>query len=193
MWWQCSIRFVVIVATTMLTTASSNQIDHFLVVDKSQISIEKSTGNRVYKGTRFTGDAVTYYPSGQMATLEQFQDGRWHGKRLRWFEDGVLSQESLYEQERPVGTHKSWWSNGHLRTQYEYENGELHGIAYKWYRSGEKFKMLNYVEGEASGLQQGWRENGKLFANFEYRNGRVFGMNRANLCYGLKDEEISLN
>ena len=39
-------------------------------------------------------------------------------------------------------------------------------------------------------MQQAWLENGKIYVNYEAKNGRKFGMNRANLCYELKEEEI---
>jgi hypothetical protein len=39
-------------------------------------------------------------------------------------------------------------------------------------------------------LQQAWLENGTLYVNYEAKNGRIFGMNRANLCYKLKNEKV---
>lgn len=187
------VLFFLAVAATLLAASDSKQLNSRLVVDKSLVSIERSTGNRIYLGAIFSGDAVTYHPSGQMATLEQFEDGRWHGQSFRWFEGGTLSQESFYDRETPIGIHKSWWPNGKLKNQSEYVNGKLNGVLLKWYESGEKFKRLNYLDGKTVGLQQAWRENGALFANHEYRNGRVFGLNNSNMCSGLKDEKIAFN
>jgi hypothetical protein len=36
-------------------------------------------------------------------------------------------------------------------------------------------------------------QNGKLFSNYQYVDGRVFGLKRSNMCFGLKDEKISIN
>lgn len=192
--WRYSLTLVLLViAATLLSPFASKQPTSRLVVDKSQISIERSTGNRMYLDTIFSGDAVTYHPSGQIATLEQFENGRWHGKSFRWFKGGTLSQASFYDRETPVGVHRSWWPNGNPKSQSEYANGKLNGVLLKWYESGEKFKRLNYLDGYTAGLQQAWRENGALYANHEYRNGRVFGLNNSNMCSGLKDEKIAVN
>jgi hypothetical protein len=45
-------------------------------------------------------------------------------------------------------------------------------------------------KGKEEGLQQAWLENGKIYVNYEAKNGRIFGMNRANLCYKLKNEKV---
>ncbi|WOJ92249.1 toxin-antitoxin system YwqK family antitoxin [Congregibacter variabilis] len=185
--------FLLVVGATALSAFVGKQPTSGLTVHKSLISIEPSTGNRMYEGSIFSGDAVTYHPSGQMATLEQFKDGRWHGRSSRWFEGGTLSQESFYNRETPTGTHRSWWPNGKLKSRSQYVNGKLNGALLKWYESGEIFKKLNYRDGNTDGLQKAWRENGALFANHEFRNGRVFGLNNSNMCTGLKDEKIAAN
>ena len=192
--WRRSLTlFFLVVAATLGPYFFGKQATSRSVVDKSLVSIERSTGDRMYQGFAFSGDAVTYHPSGQLATLEQFEDGRWHGRSSRWFEDGTLSQESFYDRETPTGTHRSWWPNGNIKSQSEYVNGKLNGVLLKWYESGEIFKKLNYLDGNTFGLQQAWRENGALFANHEFRNGRVFGLNNSNMCTGLKDEAIAVN
>lgn len=195
-WSQCyliaSILIASLGASLAISTVSAFQVESRLVVDKSEISIEKNTGERVYKGIPFTGDAVTFYPSGQMAILEQYQDGRWQGYKKRWFANGSLSSEAYYQNGYSDGLHTSWWGSGNLRSQTHYQAGQLHGSALKWYPSGVQFKKLNYLNGQPTGLQQAWRENGKLFSNFEYKNGRIYGLNKANLCVVLEDEEISL-
>ncbi|WOJ98212.1 toxin-antitoxin system YwqK family antitoxin [Congregibacter brevis] len=193
MWAYGLTMFFLVVAATLAPAFVDDEQTNRLVVDKSLVSIERSTGNRMYQGSIFSGDAVTYHPSGQLATLEQFEDGRWHGRSSRWFESGALSQESFYDRETPTGTHRSWWPNGKLKSQSQYVNGKLDGALLKWYESGEIFKKLNYRDGRTAGLQQAWRENGALFANHEFRNGRVFGLNNSNMCSGLKDEKIAVD
>jgi antitoxin component YwqK of YwqJK toxin-antitoxin module len=69
-------------------------------------------------------------------------------------------------------------------------NGQRHGLQKIWFLNGQLAKRKNLNEGKEEGLQQAWLENGTLYVNYEAKNGRIFGMNRANLCYKLKNEKV---
>jgi len=163
------------------------------IVNIKQLSIERSTGLRLLGDEPFSGEAVQYYANGNMATLAVFLHGKRHGLLKKWFDSGLVSFDSNYAGGRLNGLTKSWWSNGVLRSETRYLDGKTHGKSQQWYASGEKFKKMNYESGHEVGLQQAWRKNGKLFSNYEYVNGRVFGLKRSNMCFGLKDEKISIN
>lgn len=176
-----------------LVAAIVYEVNREVVVERSEISISPTTGDRVFQGEPFSGLAVSYYANGNMAKAEQFLDGRRHGYVKHWFADGVLGFESTYQIGRREGVATSWWSNGNRRSETSYIDDQVQGVSWRWYKTGEKFKRFNYVAGQPAGLQQAWRSNGKLFSNFEYKNGRVYGLKKANLCFGLEDEEILLN
>lgn len=161
-----------------------------LVANENEITINR-TGERVYQGEIFTGEMVSYYPSGQKAESIEFVDGRRSGYSRKWFETGLLGSEIYYQNGRREGFARSWWINGNLRTEAFYIEGKKEGESWTWYRSGAKFKKGNFSQGQPVGIQQGWRENGDLFSNFEYRNGRVYGLNKANTCMGVEDETLS--
>lgn len=161
-----------------------------LVVAKAEVSINK-TGERVYHNKIFSGEMRTYHANGQLASAEQFLNGRRQGYSKKWFADGLLGFESNFVSGLREGATRSWWYNGMTRSETFYVAGKSEGVAWHWYRSGAKFKRFNFVAGKSSGLQQGWRENGKLFTNFEYKNGRIYGLRKANSCVGLEDENIS--
>lgn len=163
------------------------------IVMLSDITIDRSTGNRVYQNQAYTGSAFKYSKDGIVIGEEQFVDGRRHGHIKKWFRNGNVALESYYEKGRRVGETKSWWSNGNLRSLTYYVDDNADGVAWSWYRSGKKFKRYNHLNGHPIGIQQGWRENGKLFSNFEYRNGRTFGLRKSNLCVTLKDEKLQIN
>jgi antitoxin component YwqK of YwqJK toxin-antitoxin module len=190
-WYSLARLAAVLVIVLSILAMAACQTKKPFVVDKSQLTIN-GKGERVYAKKPFTGEAVSYYPSGKLATAEQFKNGRRHGYLKQWFASGVLGYEANFQQGYNEGLAKSWWNNGKLRSQSYYLKGKLDGVAWEWYRTGEKFKRFNYVAGQPSGIQQGWRINGKLFSNFEFRNGRTYGLKRENLCVGLKDEVISL-
>lgn len=161
-----------------------------VIVDLSEISIDRTTGNRMYLGKPFNGEARRYHANGTLVRAEQFANGRRNGYFLMWFPTGVNAFESVYLAGRREGTTTSWWVNGQMRSQTQFVNDKPEGIAWSWYDSGQRYKRYNYAAGQPVGLQQGWRRNGKLFSNFEYRNGRAYGLRNSNLCVELEDEKI---
>lgn len=190
-WLRLSLVFTVMVALTAISSPLWSSLFTPSVVDKSAISINRS-GERVYNNKPFTGEVVSYHPSGQLIKSDQFVNGRRHGHAKRWFTDGLLSYETNYIQGLRDGLEQSWWFNGKLRSQTHFVNGKAEGEAWNWYRNGAKFKKYNYTAGKPTGLQQGWRQNGQLFTNFEYKNGRIYGLRKSNTCVGLKDEAVAI-
>lgn len=178
------------VIVTLVIIGSSE--DKTLVVDKSEISINKR-GARVYLGAPFTGEMVSYHSSGGLASADQFVNGRRQGYAKKWFVDGILGYQSNYVSAVRDGPNRSWWFNGNPRSEAFYVNGKVEGIAWRWYRNGEKFKRFNYSAGKPVGMQKAWRKNGTLSSNFEYKNGRIYGLRKTNSCVGLEDEVVSVD
>jgi antitoxin component YwqK of YwqJK toxin-antitoxin module len=160
------------------------------IVNKRDIVLSNTSGLRLYKDQPYTGQVATYYASGQIAKLSDYQSGLRHGSLQQWFNDGTLGFKAEYIDGILHGASKSWWGNGRLRSSSYFHQGKVHGESMQWYASGEMFKKMNYKHGKEVGLQQAWRRNGKLFSNYEYVNGRIFGLKRANMCVELKDEII---
>ncbi len=163
-----------------------------LRVPLGAIAIDRTTGNRTHNGLPFTGIAFQFYPAGQLAATEAFQNGRRHGELKKWFANGRMAFSSNYEFGRREGITQSWWENGNKRSQTLYINDQPDGGAWRWYRGGEIFKAHNYAAGVPVGLQRAWRVNGKLYSNFEIRNGRAYGLRNSNMCVELDNEEISI-
>lgn len=160
-------------------------------VDSVRVTIDRTTGLRMYEGRVFSGTAVTRYSDGEMARSEPFVDGRRHGAMRMWFANGQIAYVTSHDNGRRSGLAMSWWANGKKRSVTRYVNDLAEGISWHWYRSGEKFKRYSFALCSPKGLQQAWRMNGKLYSNFEYRNGRAYGLRNANLCAELDDETLS--
>ncbi|WP_229333395.1 toxin-antitoxin system YwqK family antitoxin [Glaciecola sp. MH2013] len=163
-----------------------------LYVDKSAITFNER-GQRLYKKQPFSGTVYSHHSNGDIATEDQFVNGRREGFARKWFVGGILGYESFYLSNARDGVSRTWWFDGTPRSEFFYVNGKPEGTAWQWYRSGNKFKKFHYKDGKPSGLQQAWRENGKLVSNFEYKNGRIYGLKKANSCVGLEDEQISFD
>lgn len=188
-----SVKALLVILGSILLAGLS--YGHFFMVKagpvaSQHISISPTTGLRMYQNSPFTGDAVTFYPNGQMAKLAHFEQGLRDGFLRQWFENGTLAFDSHYVFGVLEGITRSWWSNGNMRSESVYHQGKVNGASLQWYATGERFKKMNYVDGVEAGLQQAWRRNGKLFSNYQYINGRVFGLKRSNMCVGLENEEV---
>ena len=66
----------------------------------------------------------------------------------------------------------------------------MEGLQKKWYKSGKPYLFLNYSNDREDGLQQGWRENGKLYLNYVAKDGYRYGLQKAALCYTLREGKI---
>ena len=84
----------------------------------------------------------------------------------------------------------NYFKNGNVFSESNYLNGQRYGLQKTWFLNGPLAKRKNLSKGREEGLQQAWRENGTLYVNYEAKNGPIFGMNRAHLCYSLKNEKV---
>lgn len=162
------------------------------VVNAKEIS-RNARGELIYQGKLFTGEVVSYHMPEQLASSDQYVDGRRQGYARHWFGNGMKASEIFYEAGWREGVARLWWSNGTLKAETFYIRGKKEGEVWSWYQSGAKYKRTNFTQGRPTGMQQAWRENGDLFANFEYKNGRVYGLNKADTCMGVKNEVLSSN
>ena len=179
-----------VVAKQKFTTQIRSGIAEVALVNQKDIVLSTTSGLRLYKGEPYTGNVVSYYPSGQLAKLSSYQSGLRHGLLKQWFKHGELGFSAEYQAGILHGISQSWWGNGNKRSITLFEHGKINGDSFQWYSSGEIFKKMHYEKGKEVGLQQAWRRNGKLFSNYEYVNGRIFGLKRANMCVELEDENV---
>ena len=162
-------------------------------IDQDSLVLVPERGLVHYLGKPFSGAAVSFYPNGIMAVRNEYVAGKKHGVCSKWFPDGTISYESEYLKGKKEGSTKTWWRNGNLRSESQLKAGVSQGIQKQWYKSGALFKVRNLVNGKEVGLQQSWRENGKLYNNYEAKNGRIFGLKRAELCFELDNEKITVS
>ena len=88
------------------------------------------------------------------------------------------------------GRHIGYWKNGNKKFDYIYFNDKREGVQKQWYESGSRYYELNFANDQEKGKQKAWRENGKLYINYEVRDGVRYGLQKAALCYTLKDEQL---
>jgi antitoxin component YwqK of YwqJK toxin-antitoxin module len=161
-----------------------------ILIDKEQVKLAPLKGKWLYKQQPFNGYSVSYHENDCLLEKIGFFNGKREGKAFKYFKDGSLKNEMNYIQNRLHGTKYNYFKNGNVYSESNYENGKRHGIQKIWFLNGQLARKKNLKEGKEEGLQQAWRGNGTLYVNYEAKNGRIFGLNRANLCYALKNEKV---
>lgn len=161
-----------------------------IYINKSELKLVAIKGQWFYNNSPFNGFAIIEDENNIILEKTGYLNGKREGVYKKWFSNEQLQKEAYYKQNKLVGVTKIWWANNNLASEFHYLDGIKHGTQKMWYPNGQLSKMRNLNMGKEEGMQQAWLENGKIYVNYEAKNGRIFGMNRANLCYKLKEENI---
>lgn len=165
------------------------------VVDRSISSealvLDREAGAFLHEGAPYSGWVEVRDDLGRRRERAGFRQGRRHGLRTIWSEDGVRLSEVPYVDGRREGRARSWWPTGALRTESHFRDDRPHGVQRQWYRSGALFKETHLVDGAEQGLQRAWRQNGSIYTNYEAIHGRTFGLRRAKPCFQLEEEDVA--
>lgn len=162
-------------------------------VEADRLELRASRGVVVLDGLPYSGEALRHDDEGHLLERVVYREGKKHGLKEMWFEDGTRSFSSTYVAGKRHGETRSWWRNGNQRTLSKFVDGRGDGTQLQWYASGAMFKQIELRAGTEAGLQRSWRENGKLYNNYEVHDGRIYGLKRSKLCFRLDDEEIQIS
>jgi hypothetical protein len=122
----------------------------------------------------FTGWVVEgRYTSGIPKVRQEYQDGKRHGQRMKWYENGQVMQISFYEDGKLHGFMEEWYENGLKMAQGTYGDGELQGIVRRWHISGELEAEYPYKDGELHGILIQWSRQGRMISKKEYEDGKI--------------------
>jgi antitoxin component YwqK of YwqJK toxin-antitoxin module len=159
-------------------------------VDKDSLQLNQLNGNWLLNQKPFSGVAIAYYSDGTISEKTNFESGKRQGSAVKYFEDGSIKIQSYYQSNKLEGTKTAFFPNGKIYAISNYKEGKRNGVQKTFYITGQLAKKQQMKNGLENGMQQAWLENGKLYVNYQAKNGRIFGLNRANLCYKLKNEKV---
>ena len=96
--------------------------------------------------------------SNNLRYLENYKNGKRHGKRFTWNWDGILISEYNYKDDELDGVQSSWYNNGQLQSESIYKEGE--SISSKnWYDTGQLEKII-FKEGKT--ISKEWYKSGQI-------------------------------
>lgn len=76
------------------------------------------------KKSKFDGELVTYYKSGNIDEKLNFEDGKLEGEYIKYDTDGSVLVHSFYRNDRLNGTHAVYSENGTVCVKTEYSDGK---------------------------------------------------------------------
>jgi antitoxin component YwqK of YwqJK toxin-antitoxin module len=162
--------------------------DTVFVTDKEVTLVN---GLYYYKNKPFSGIIKELYTAGKVKKQISVYKGMLHGTYRSFYEDGKPWEIRSYKNNLSTGKHYGFWvETGNPHFEYNYYEEKMEGLQKKWYKSGKPFLFLNYVNDREDGLQKGWRENGKLYLNYVTKEGFRYGLQKAALCYTLRNEKL---
>ncbi len=145
-----------------------------------------------FTGTPFSGHLVGRYANGTVKFTGSYFQGKQHGITKTYYPDGKLRDQRSYRANIGYGRHFGFWENGKMKFDFFYVDDKWEGVQKQWYPNGQPYLCLRFRNDRENGMQKGWRQNGKLFVNYEARDGIRYGLQKANLCYTLRNQQVNL-
>ena len=96
------------------------------------------------------GQRLTYFPTGELESSVEYQNGLSNGPGIYYFRDGKKSAEGNLENGQPTGTWVYYFDNGRVESMGNFVAGEKTG-KWKYYsRSGRLLDEVDHSETAAT-------------------------------------------
>lgn len=168
---------------------------HDTIVDINSLVYHRDSSVWKINNEIYSGYVVTKFENDSLKRKFGILNGKKQNEDITWFQNGKIKSKANYYKGKLHGKKQIWSQDSlyKLIAEYNYYLGKVHGKQTKWYTTGEIFQITNLQMGKEEGIQQAFRKNGDLYANYEAKKGRIFGLKKASLCFGLKDQKIRTN
>lgn len=108
--------------------------------DKSKLTTRFKNGEILFYApnsrTPYTGWSKSLYSSGQVCGLIQYKDGKLHGLRTYWYENGEKNEECNFKDGKLHGLYSEWLKDGSINAQSEYQDGSETAILISRLKAG---------------------------------------------------------
>jgi len=135
----------------------------------------------------------TYYPNGQISSLEMFANGVKNGQHQEFYDNGKLKMDGHFKDGDEIGLWTEYYSTGEVMRMYYADKYGLNGSLNEWYENGEKKVSGVYNEGQKHGVWISWFANGLKKSMVTYKNGVMEGVFMFYYENGTKKSEGTVN
>lgn len=122
------------VETTFNPNGSIQVVAHNLYYDYGSVENIRIKDKKYYLKS---GNAYTWYPSGQLRGHSRLIDENVGELRLEWYENGQLKSKGYYLNKKLNGLFQFWYENGMLKRQANYRRAIKEGLSQEWYENGQ--------------------------------------------------------
>lgn len=131
-----------------------------------------------------------YYIDGKIQMKGVYKNKKFkekHGHFIYYFENGKISSEGNFIDNKSEGVWNTWYENGQKESETFYKNGLLEGVSQYWYENGQLKYKISSIANRAEGSCIYWFESGEKKAEGVFSNGEKEG----DWKYFFKNGEIS--
>lgn len=119
------------------------------------------------------GTYISYYENGSVFTEGNIKDGLKDGVWKTYYENGEISQTSMYVRSELNGLQQTWYPSGNINVEGEMQNNKRVG-EWNWYfESGNPESNVYFVNDKKEGTQKFWNDYRKLLKEEIYENGEL--------------------
>ena len=120
-----------------------------------------------------TGVVQTYYEHGQLATIENYKDGRRDGiSEIFHYENGNWKRRENYKEGMRDGLQEKFYENGQLQIKENFIDGQKDGLREEFHSNGQLRSRESYKDGERTGFLEKYNGLGQLLSKQCFQKGR---------------------
>jgi antitoxin component YwqK of YwqJK toxin-antitoxin module len=146
-----------------------------VLVSEDQLEQARNVLEEAETGIINDGEAVTYYPTGEIFTKTFYKDNLLSGEYLEYFQNGKLAEKGTYTDDVRDGVFEYYYESGQLEKKVEYRKGKLIGPYAEYYENGTLCISAVFDDGFPQGEVKLFDETGKLLLIKHYSNGLFSG------------------
>ena len=128
-----------------------------------------------YKNGMRNGEAIYYYPSGEVAAKGVMKDNEIQGKLTQYYPTEEIYQEFSIENGSAEGPSKTFYKDGSIKREIIYCEGAACGLMTGYYPGGEIEYKNNYKEGYLDGHQTYYYPDGTLKEEANWKERKIDG------------------
>lgn len=132
---------------------------------------------------------VLYDTFGHKYISSRLKKGKLHGLHRTYWKSGRLFKLKNYEEGFTTGNFETYYESGELEIKCTLKEGSYHGKYESFFNSGEKYAVGYYNEGDKIGEWNYYNPNGKISQKEYFTNGEVDGILTEYSIDGVKEYE----
>jgi antitoxin component YwqK of YwqJK toxin-antitoxin module len=127
-----------------------------------------------YLDNRRNGPWKRYWPNGKLLSQIVYDRGRPKGDYTTYYENGQVEEQGTWELDRNTGDFSRWHANGKVAQDFQFDaNGTRQGQQQYYYENGQKAVEVNVVNGQEAGTLKRWHANGDVQQVAQFEGGEV--------------------